>query len=453
MGINKKSMVFTTDSYKVSHWLQFPPGTEKTFYYIESRGYNGNDFSLDGEVITNKTLFFGLQAVIKKILMDVPTKEDVKAAAEFWKAHGLDCFNYDGWMNIVERGFYPLEIKAVPEGSIIDCHQVLVTIENTDPEFFWLPGWIETRLLQVWYPISVATKSWTCKKVIMDFLERTGDPAGIDFKLHSFGYRGVSSQESAEIGAMAELLNFMGTDTVAGIFAAQEYYNTKNMLGFSIPAAEHSTITSWGRDGELAAYKNMLDQFAAPGSIVAVVSDSYDIYNAVENLWGGSLKQQVIDSGATIVIRPDSGDPAKVVCSLCEILDSKFGSTRNDKGYKVLNNVRIIQGDGIDGPETIYRIYNEAMLSCFSADNIALGMGGGSLQQVNRDTYKFAMKCSAAKINGVWRDVYKAPVGAKWKKSKGGRVSSPNMRTVFLDGRLLVDEDFGTIRARAFQTL
>ena len=453
MKINRKSMVFTTDSYKVSHWLQFPPETERTFYYIESRGFNGSEFSLNGDVITNKTLFFGLQAIIKKILMDVPTKEDVKAAAEFWKAHGFDCFNYDGWMNIVEMGFYPLKIKAVPEGSIIDCHQVLVTIENTDPEFFWLPGWIETRLLQVWYPISVATKSWTCKKVIMDFLERTGDPAGIDFKLHSFGYRGVSSQESAEIGAMAELVNFMGTDTVAGIFAAQEYYNTNDMLGFSIPAAEHSTITSWGRDGELDAYKNMLDQFAAPGSIVAVVSDSYDIYNAVENLWGDELKRHVIDSGATIVIRPDSGDPAKVVCSLCEILDSKFGSTRNDKGYKVLNNVRIIQGDGIDGPETIYDIYNEAMLSCFSADNIALGMGGGSLQQIDRDTYKFAMKCSAAKINGVWRDVYKSPVGAEWKKSKRGRVGNPNMRTVFLDGRLLIDEDFETIRKRAAKTL
>ena len=433
---NTRSMVFTTDSYKASHYLQFPPGTEYTYYYIESRGG------------TDELLFFGLQAIIKKILMNVPTKEDVETAAKFWATHG-EPFNKEGWLALAELGYYPLKISAVPEGSVVSANEVMVTVENTDPRFFWLPGWIETRLLQVWYPITVATRSFKCKQVIYDFLKRTGDISLIDFKLHSFGYRGVSSQESAEIGAMAELVNFMGTDTVAGIFAAQEYYNTDDMLGFSIPAAEHSTITSWGRAAEVDAYRNMLKQFAKPGSIVAVVSDSYDYYNAVRNLWGGVLKQEVIDSGAVVVIRPDSGIPWQVVSDTLEILDEKFGSQKNDKDYKVLNNVRVIQGDGIEDEETIFEILNQAMIRGFSTDNIAFGMGGGSLQQVNRDTYKFAMKCSAACVNGEWRDVNKNPVDAPWKASKAGRVSNPLARPVFENGRLLVDETFDVVRSRA----
>lgn len=266
-----RSIVFTTDSYKASHWLQFPPNTEETYYYISSRGG------------AEQTLFFGLQAVIKKLLLEIPTVEDVERADKFWKAHG-EPFNKQGWLDLVELGYFPLEIKAVPEGSKVDCDEVMVTIRSTDKRFYWLPGWIETRLLQVWYPTTVATKSWECKKVILKYLEETGTPEDIGFKLHSFGYRGVSSEESAELGAMAELVNFMGTDTVAGIFAAQEYYNTDEMVGFSIPAAEHSTVTAWGRDGEKAAYANMLKQFAKPGAFVAVVSDSYDIDNAVANI-------------------------------------------------------------------------------------------------------------------------------------------------------------------------
>lgn len=431
-----RSLAFSTDSYKVSHWLQFPPGIEEAYYYISSRG--GADW----------TLFFGLQAVIKKVLSEMPTVEEVELAEKFWKAHGLP-FNKQGWLDLIDLGYFPLEIQAVPEGTKVGRDEVMVTIRNTNKRFFWLPSWLETRLLQVWYPISVATKTWECKKVILDCLEKTGTPADVGFKLHSFGYRGVSSQESAEMGGMAELVNFMGTDTVAGILSVHEYYNTDEMVGFSIPAAEHSTITAWGRENEKDAYANMLTQFARQGSLLAVVSDSYDIDNAVSNIWGKELKQQVIDSGATVVIRPDSGDPAVVVLRVVRKLAEAFGTTTNSKGYKVLNNVRVIQGDGIDGPENINEILSAVVGSGYSADNLAFGMGGGSLQHVDRDTYKFAMKCSAVKVNGVWKDVFKCPVDALWKASKAGRVTNENLRSVYLDGNLIIDEDFQTIRDRA----
>jgi nicotinamide phosphoribosyltransferase len=166
----------------------------------------------------------------------------------------------------------------------------------------------------------------------------------------------------------------------------------------------------------------MLNQFAKPGSIVAVVSDSYDIFNATSKLWGEELRQQVIDSGATVVIRPDSGDPLTINQKLIEILGQKFGYTTNAKGFKVLNNVRLIQGDGVN-ELSIRSILGGFMAMGWSADNIAFGMGGALLQQVDRDTQRFAMKCSAALINGEWIDVQKDPITDSGKKSKAGLVT------------------------------
>lgn len=407
-----KNLLLNTDSYKTSMFLQYPAGTSGVYSYIESRGGR-----------YDKTVMFGLQAFIKEYLLDPITQSDIDLADEILTAHG-EPFNRAGWEYILREhnGFLPLVIRAVPEGTVVPVKNVLATVENTDPQCFWLTNYLETALLRaVWYGTTVASQSYTIKQVIKDFLEKTGDPAGLDFKLHDFGARGVSSMESAGLGGAAHLVNFMGTDTITGILYAREYYNA-GIAGFSIPAAEHSTITSWGRDGEVDAYRNMLDKFAKPGSIVAVVSDSYDIFNAASKLWGEELRQQVIDSGATVVIRPDSGDPVAVNKQLIEILDSKFGSVVNSKGFKVLNNVRLIQGDGIN-ELTVRSILGAFMALGYSADNIAFGMGGALLQGIDRDTQKFAMKCSAACINGEWVDVQKDPITDSVKKSKAGRVT------------------------------
>ena len=461
-----RNLAVQTDSYKVSHWLQFPPNTEKAYYYVESRG---GAYELNG---VDELRFAILQPILDKMLSKMPTVDDINKADMFWTAHG-EPFNKQGWLDLVELGYFPLEIKAVEEGKICKAHEPLITVVNTDERFAWLPGWIETRLLQIWYPITVASKLWGCKKVILDFLESTGTPEDIMFKLHSFGYRGVSSDESAELGGMAELVNFMGTDTSAGLLGVMEYYGTDGyvsedeadylertgmtvednikaeMAGFSIPAAEHSTMTSWGQENEVDAYRNMLDQFAKPGALVAVVSDSYDLENAVEKYWGGELKQQVLDSGATVVIRPDSGEPKEIVLRTLKQLDRLFGSIKNDKGYKVLNPaVRVIQGDGISSRDDLYEILDNMKDAGYSADNVAFGMGGGSLQQVNRDTLKFAMKCSAIKQNGVWKDVYKNPVDAPWKASKGGRFDD-NLQVVWKDGDFVKRYTFDEVRNNA----
>jgi nicotinamide phosphoribosyltransferase len=195
------------------------------------------------------------------------------------------------------------------------------------------------------------------------------------------------------------------------------------MAGFSIPAMEHSTVTSWGRDLESASYANMLAQYGKPGTLLAVVSDSYDIWHAVSNIWGDELKQQVLDSGATVVVRPDSGDALTVPVQVVEALGARFGHTVNRRGYKVLPSaVRVIQGDGIT-VDSVPIILKNLLAAGWSVDNLAFGMGGGLLQQVNRDTMKFAQKANAMCVNGEWRDVFKDPITDPGKQSKRGILS------------------------------
>ncbi len=408
------NIILSADSYKYSQFNQYPEGTEHVYSYIQSRG---GQYDIG--------IYFGLQAFLIEYLSKPVTMADIDEAEAIITAHG-EPFNREGWEYIVNehKGFLPVEIRGLPEGIKFDpkANIPLVTIVNTDPKAYWLPSFLETALLRaVWYPTTVASNSYASKRIIKAYLEKTGDVSLLPFKLHDFGARGVSSIESAGLGGLAHLVNFMGTDTVSALLAARKYYDA-DMAGFSIPAMEHSTVTSWGRENEVESYRNMLRQYGKPGAILAAVSDSYNIYDACSKLWGEELRQEVIDSGATVVIRPDSGTPHIVVLEVAKILDRKFGHTVNSKGYKVLNNVRIIQGDGITTSE-ISRILANLELAGFSADNVAFGQGGALLQQVNRDTMAFAMKCSAIRVNGEWRDVYKDPVGDSTKRSLRGTFS------------------------------
>jgi nicotinamide phosphoribosyltransferase len=406
------SRIADTDSYKLSHAKQYPPGTTRVFSNITAR---------DGEY--DETLWFGIQGLLSEHFSDPVEMSDVEEMVEIAALHGLP-FEKEGWTHIVKNhgGYLPLHIRAVPEGTLVPTGNVLMTVVNTDPKVPWLTNYVETALMRVWYPSTVATISHYLKRLIYEFLVETADDpkSEIDFKLHDFGSRGVSSLESAGIGGCSHLVNFKGTDTVAALLYARRYY-LEEMAGFSIPAAEHSTITSWGKEHEVDAFENMLNLYAKPGKPLAVVSDSYDIFNACTHLWGEQLRQKVIDSGATLIIRPDSGNPREVVNEVLVRLESKFGTTLNSKGYKVLNHVRVIQGDGVN-PHSIESILYSLKAKGFSTSNIAFGMGGALLQKCNRDTQSFAMKCSAIEINGEWRDVIKDPITQVAKKSRGGRL-------------------------------
>ncbi len=412
--MNQQNIMLLTDSYKISHYKQYPPNTTGVYSYFESRGGKFDEVT-----------FFGLQYLLKNYLAGVVvTKEKIDEAEKLYGQHFGDSslFYRTGWEHIlnVHGGKLPVRIKAVPEGVSVPVHNALITVENTDPACFWLTNFLETLLVQVWYGSTVATQSRAIKKLILQYLHQTGDPELIAFKLHDFGFRGVSSVESASIGGAAHLVNFKGTDTVAALSFIQQHYNTNQVFGFSIPASEHSTITSWGRENEAKAYNNMLTQYSK--GLVAIVSDSYDIYNACEKLYGEVLKDKILKRKGTLVVRPDSGEPKEVVLKVISILGEKLGYTTNAKGYKVLNpHIRVIQGDGVNY-ESITEILETLKTNGWSADNIGFGMGGALLQKLDRDTQKFAFKCSCATINGQNRDVFKDPVTDPGKRSKKGRL-------------------------------
>ncbi len=468
--MSKENLILLADAYKYSHHKLYYPGTTKIYSYLESRG---------GKF--DSTVFYGLQYFLKTYLEGQAfSRADVDAAANFLpQVFGRDdVFDRSNFDYILEKheGRLPVKIKAVPEGTTVPVGNVLMTIENTDPTCFWLTNFLETLLVQVWYPCTVATISKEVRKVIETYYEDTASASarsGIDFVLNDFGFRGVSSVESAGLGGSAHLTAFSGSDNLMGSRFAQRYYHSDKVYGLSIPATEHSICTLLGEEGELKVFKHVLDTF--PTGPVACVSDSYNIFRACEEYWGGELRTQVLEREGTLVIRPDSGDPIMTLLHLFATLFDKFGFSTNEKGYKVLPpQVRVIQGDGVNY-DAIKAMYAALKAERISAENLVLGMGGALLQKLDRDTQKFALKCSHAIVNGKEVVVQKSPtemnaqgeIVESFKKSKGGRLKlvrngrdfrtldekqNPELRdelvTVFENGVLHNENDFDTIRSR-----
>jgi len=473
------NIILATDSYKVSHYRQYPPETEYVYSYFESRGGKFDE-----------VVFFGLQYFIKRYLAGVVvTEEKIAYAKEILDSHmGPGHFNEAGWRHILTAhgGMLPIAIKAAPEGTVVPTKNVLFTMVNTDPKCYWLTNYLETLLVEVWYPMTVATNSREQKMVLLKALKMTGcDTAAADLQLHDFGYRGVSSVESAAIGGAGHLVSFQGTDTMAALVCVKHYYKGGEALipvvnitvpvpGISIPAAEHSTITSWGRERELEAFDNMLTQY--PEGVVAVVSDSYDIFNACSELWGKKLKEKIRTRKGRLVVRPDSGDPPVIVPQLLELLMEAFKEDvlettgADGKKYKLLPPyIRLIQGDGISY-ETLGEILKAVAEKGYAADNLVFGSGGALLQKLHRDTQKCAFKCSEiTDSKGQTTKVYKDPITDKGKQSKKGKLtlepgpdgklitktegtgdpSKDILIEVFRNGVMTVEQSFQDIRARA----
>ena len=432
--MKRENLILLADAYKYAHHKFYYPGTTQIYSYLESRGG-----------MFDETIFFGLQYFLKEYLQGPAfTQQDLDEADGFLQqVFGRDdVFDKSKFQYILDKynGHLPVKIKAVAEGTAVPTSNVLMTIENTDPECYWLTNFLETLLMQVWYPCTVATLSNQIRKVVTQFYNETaseGAEAGIEFVLNDFGFRGVSSVESAKIGGAAHLINFSGSDNLAGSGMAINYYDAQKVYGLSIPATEHSICTLLGRDGELEIFRHVLHSF--PTGTIACVSDSFNIFKACREYWGGELREEIINRKGTLVIRPDSGDPIMTLLEIFGILFETFGFTTNAKGYKVLPpQVRVIQGDGVNYAE-ITNIYNALKANGISAENLVLGMGGALLQKVDRDTQKFALKCSNAVINGKEVAVEKNPtemdaqgnITASFKKSKAGRLKLVKINGIF----------------------
>ncbi len=418
--------ILDSDSYKISHHRQYPDGASAMFSYIESRG-GKYDY----------TVFFGLQYIIQKYLETQITMAMIDEAEDYITLHGLGhSFNREGWEYIVTEynGYMPVVIKSVAEGTVVPVGNILVSAECHDQKAFWSVSYIETMLLRVWAPITTATKSFAAKRIILDAAKISSDeptenlfkltgevgiPQAMLFKLHDFGARGGSSYETVSICGAAHLINFYGTDTLSCLKLLREHYGIQ-CAGYSIDASEHSTMTALGPDGEFLQFKKMISAFG-DRDIFACVSDGFDIFNAISNGWGGELIEQVKAMNAILVVRPDSGDPVTIPIRCIKLLDEKFGHTVNSKGFKVLNHVRVIQGDGICNDDIIAMIdllHKEG----YSIDCLGFGMGGGLIQDQTRDTQKFACKNSWMLINGESVNIYKDPVTDPGKTSKKGRM-------------------------------
>ena len=457
MTKEKYNLILDVDSYKVTHFNQYPQNTKKLYAYIEARNLNSEEL-----------IFFGLQAFVKKYLLNPITQDDIDEAEKFLLSH-IGVFNRDDWEYILNEhgGFLPIEIKSLDEGTVTNKKIPLLDITNTDEKVPWLVTYIETALLRsLWYPSSVATISREIKKIIFRYLDDTctNFDDQLPFKLHDFGARGVSSYESSRIGGAAHLLNFLGSDTVEGAMFLKDYYDGTD-ISYSIPASEHSTITAWGKDNENKAHENIINQFLLEGKVIASVIDSYNTFETASKTISSELKEKIINSKGTLVVRPDSGKLPDTIIELLNTLSSEenFGYTLNSKGYKELPSyIRVIQGDGVD-KNSIEDILISMKENNYSASNITFGMGGALLQKLDRDTYSFAMKVSAIHDGNAWKDVYKEPSNDKTKNSRRGRfaivqndelevvdlekLNQTNLlKTRYKDGKLYNETDLKVIR-------
>lgn len=449
----KKNIILSADSYKHGNFDQFPPGTEYAFSYIKSQG---------GEY--NKTVFFGLQGFLKEYLANPITKDQIDEADFVVKSHG-QTFNRAIWDHIVDvhQGRLPVRIRAVPEGTVLPTKNVLVSIENTDPSCFWLPNFLETALLRaVWYPTTVATNSYETRKIILSALEKTGDSTLIDFKLHDFGACGSSSHEAAGIGGAAHLVSFMATDNISSLLYAREFYGA-NIAGFSMPAAGVSTITSWGEDREFDSYKNIIQRHSYLKGTLAITIDSYDVDRACTKI-GEEFKLNLMDSGTGLVLRIRAGEPDEVIPRCLDILEEYFGSVTNKKGYRVLNYVTVMYGDGIS-IDNIANVLKVLEAKGFSADNVSFGQGGILLQSINRHTLKFVSRLSAVGIRDnsghfEWHDVvrkssdthtgrmwlYKRADGTYYSQKEDWVNDADGLHMVFEEGHLKNEISFDHVR-------
>jgi nicotinamide phosphoribosyltransferase len=473
--------IMNKDTYKGSHWTFEHPDFTSSYSYIEAR--KGGEF--------DEIMWFGNLYTLRWFLTQRWTPAFINHAAKFLPAHGVP-FDREAAMIVWERygGKLPVEIKALAEGIVVPQGVVLATVKSTDPDCAGLASTIETMLLRCWLTTTLATRGMRWWRLVEEYLAISGTENTAEFKIVDFSARGCRTTEDAGVSGMSHLVNFQVTDNLLGIIFGQHTYRTDTMLGFSIPATEHSVTTSWGRANEQAFFEHILEVHGQSENPmggrypVSVVIDTYDQDEAIR-MWltpaekgGCGLLEKLKSSNMKLVLRPDSGDPVINVVHILDLAEMLVGSTINDKGFRVLPDfVSVIQGDGIN-EESLRRILQRVTYHKWSVDNVNFGSGGGLMQHdVERDTHRFAMKASEVEIGGEVFAIRKEVKTDPSKASKAGRFAvvrrmhdhfpepyetfmtiaeddlQPGeknwLETVFLNGELVNPPTFDEVRARA----
>jgi nicotinic acid phosphoribosyltransferase len=432
------AVLFETDAYKLNHHNFYPEGTEYAYSNFTNRGTR-----IEG---INHVVAFGLQAFIQNYIVDgfeAFFAADEDEVARLYEARvnsilGPNTVGSDHIRALHRLGYLPLNFRAVKEGTMVPLKVPTLTVENTHPDFAWLVGYIETVLsASIWHPSTAATKSAYMRRFFEEWVDRQGaNKDFIDWQWHDFSFRGQTSPESAASSGAGHLLSFLGTDNLNAFEWIDYLYPGDNgFIGGSVSATEHSIMTARGKENELETYEYLLEK--EPTGILSIVSDTWNIYNVLENILP-TLKDRILARDGKVVIRPDSGDPADIICGTVaefgagttpeekgtiELLWETFGGTVNANGLKTLDShIGAIYGDSIT-PERAEDIFERLEAKGFAVDNLVYGAGSYFFQYNTRDTFASAFKNTHIVINGVPRDTVKDPITGHSKKSATGRLA------------------------------
>ncbi len=477
--------LLNTDGYKLDHRRQYPEST--TLVYSNWTPRKSRIESVD------EVVFFGLQYFIKRYLIEDfrvnffsrPKAEIVRSYTRRIDAYlGPNAVGTDHIAALHDLGHLPMVIKALPEGSSVPLRVPMCTMYNTEPEFFWLTNYFETLLsTTLWLPCNSATIAREYRRKLDHYAQETSSNRGfVDWQAHDFSMRGMGGVEAAMLSGAGHLLSFLGTDTIPAIEFLERYYNAdaeKEVVGGTVAATEHSVMCMGTNAGEQETFERLITE-VYPSGIVSVVSDTWDLWKVL-TAYLPNLKEKVMARNGKLVIRPDSGDPADILCGdpnapegpvregVVRLLWETFGGTTNAKGFKELDgHIGAIYGDSIS-LDRAEEICSRLRANGFASTNVVLGIGSYTYQYNTRDTFGFAMKATYGEVNGEGREIFKDPItddGTK-KSAKGlmkitkqgGRFALQDqvgwkqegegeLREVFRDGKLLVDDSLASIRQR-----
>ena len=489
------SPALLTDFYKNSHREQYPPGTSAVYSTWTAR-----ESTIEG---IDHVVVFGIQAFIKRYFVDYFTTNFFARPLE----HVISDYTriIRNTLGVAEPpsehlealwrlGYLPLEIRALPEGTIAPLRVPSATFVNTKPEFFWLTNFVETLFsAESWLPSTSATLAFEYRKLFERFAKETGgDLNAVPFQGHDFSFRGMSSVEAAAASGAGHLLSFAGTDTIPAILYLEEYYGADTdleLVGASIPATEHSVMSAYGNehpDDEFNTYERLVTELY-PKALISIVSDTWDLWRVVGD-YLPRLREQILARDGRVVIRPDSGDPVDILAGtqggtvspadrgVVEVMWDAFGGSVNDLGYRVLDpHVGIIYGDQISLASAT-RILERLKNKGYASTNVVFGIGSHTYQRTNRDTFGHAFKSTAVTIDGVEKAIFKDPVTdpTSMKRSQRGRVAvtvggtglevvdglssndhvrGDQLRVVFRDGQTFHLETLEQIRSRLLSNL
>ncbi len=476
------SAIHYTDFYKTDHRRQYPADTEFVYSNWTARYSRLPDI--------DRVVVFGIQYFVLEFLQkrfgEFFQSPRAATLAKYQRrmdnALGKDAVTTEHLAALYDLGYLPVRIKALPEGTLCPLRVPMLTIVNTKPEFYWVTNFLETLLSNViWHPMTSATIAHRYRQILDKFAAETSDtPEFVDWQGHDFSMRGQASLESAAASGAGHLLSFTGTDTIPAIDFLEEYYGAdceKELIGGSVPATEHSVMCTGGKETELETYRRLITE-VYPKGIVSIVSDTWDFWQVLyETL--PKLKSEIMARDGKLVIRPDSGDPVKIICGdsdadsetaarmgTVETLWHTFGGTTNSKGFKQLDpHVGVIYGDSIT-VERCIAICERLKEKGFASTNVVFGIGSYTYQYVTRDTFGFAMKATWAQRAGQPVELWKTPItddGVKFSARGLLRVNGDlslteqatvveelggALHTIYEDGTILRLETLGEIRNR-----